>query len=270
MLSLIALSQSQCVRLPRSAFVPHLAPVPLRAAVGACCALRERAGAFLVARLVWRAHVEIACDGLRSLREDMATSPEQVQPTDASLVARISAGDEQALGSLYDRYGRMAYSLAAAIVPDSADADEVVADAFAQLWRSASLFDASRGSVGAWLATIVRTRALDLVRAQRRRSRTLERAAMMSDEDSVPGFSQGTDAPDRDAESNEAGVLVRRSLADLPAPQRRVIELAYFGGLSQSEIATQLSEPLGTVKTRMRAGMEKLRQSLRPLIEAGR
>lgn len=176
------------------------------------------------------------------------------------------AGDDRALGVLYDRYGGLAYSLAAAIVPDAADAEEVVADVFAQVWRSAATFDVSRGSVAAWISTIVRTRSLDLLRSQKRRARVLDQAAAMTEEEGPAGMSAGGATPDRGAEMSEARVLVRRSLAELPAPQRIVLELAYFGGLSQSEIAERLSEPLGTVKTRMRAGMEKLRVALGPVM----
>ena len=182
------------------------------------------------------------------------------------LVSRLAAGDERALGELYDRYGGVAYSLACAIVPDSADAEEVVADAFAQVWRSAASFDPSRGNVLAWLTTIVRSRALDLVRSQRRRARALDQAVAMSDESEQPGMSTGIAFADRGVELSEAQRLVRQSLGALPANQRVVLELAYFGGLSQSEIAEKLQEPLGTVKTRMRSGMEKLRQSLAPVL----
>jgi RNA polymerase sigma-70 factor (ECF subfamily) len=199
----------------------------------------------------------------------MPTQPAGVHSPDSALVALAASGDERALGELYDRYGGMAFSLACAIVGEHADAEEVVADAFAQVWRSASGFDPARGSVAAWLATIVRTRALDLVRSRKRRARVLEEAAVVTDEGETLVLAPTTEAADRSAELTETSAIVRRSLAELPAPQRRVIELAYFGGLSQSEIATHLSEPLGTVKTRMRAGMEKLRQSLRPILEAG-
>ena len=197
---------------------------------------------------------------------DMSLS---VSPASADLevLARLVAGDERALGVLYDRYGGMAFSLACAMVSDPTDAEEVVADAFAQLWRSASTFDPARGSVVAWISTITRTRALDLLRSRRRRARVLDEASVMSVEGSGPGLSAGAPAADRGAEISEARVLVRQSLADLPAPQRTVLELAYFGGLSQSEIAERLNEPLGTVKTRMRAGLEKMRQALKPLLE---
>lgn len=199
----------------------------------------------------------------------MPTHPAGVQTSDSALVAQAAAGDERALGELYDRYGGMAFSLACAIVVEHADAEEVVADAFAQVWRSASGFEPSRGSVAAWLATIVRTRALDLVRSRKRRARVLEEAAVVTDEGEALVLAPTLESPDRGAELAETSTIVRKSLAELPPPQRRVIELAYFGGLSQSEIAAQLSEPLGTVKTRMRAGMDKLRQALRPLLEAG-
>jgi len=200
----------------------------------------------------------------------MPTHPAGVQTPDSALVAQAAGGDERALGELYDRYGGMSFSLACAIVGEHADAEEVVADAFAQVWRSASGFDAARGSVAAWLATIVRTRALDLLRSRKRRARVLEEAAVVTDEGESLVLAPSVESTDRSAELTETSVIVRKSLAELPLPQRRVIELAYFGGLSQSEIAAQLSEPLGTVKTRMRAGMDKLRQALRPLLEADR
>jgi RNA polymerase sigma-70 factor (ECF subfamily) len=188
--------------------------------------------------------------------------------TDAELVARLATGEERALGELYDRHSAVAYGLARAIVRDAADAEEVVADCFAQMWRTAATFDRSRGSVAAWVTTIVRTRALDLLRAQKRRARVLDDAVTMGDDEGIAGTPAPGDTPDRDVERSEARELVRRSLAELPAPQRRVLELAYFGGMSQSEIADFLSEPLGTVKTRMRAGLEKLRGALRPLMGA--
>lgn len=203
------------------------------------------------------------------LIDDMSSFSPTFQAPEQDLVARLVAGEEGALGELYDRYGGMAYALACAIVPDPADAEEVVADAFSQVWRSCSTFDASRGSIVAWLSMIVRTRALDLIRSQKRRARVLDEAAAMSQETGAPGLSTGSEAPDRAVELAEAQVLVRRSLAELPVAQRQVLELAYFAGMSQSEIASHLSEPLGTVKTRMRAGMEKLRHALKPLMGGG-
>jgi RNA polymerase sigma-70 factor (ECF subfamily) len=186
---------------------------------------------------------------------------------DSRLVSRMAAGEDGALGDLYDRYGRTLYALALAIVREPADAEEVVVDAFGQAWRSAASFDAARGSVGAWLATIARSRALDAVRARGRRARAHERAAQLSDDGiAAPIAAVGPD-PASGAERSEARRLVAQALAALPVPQRTAIELAYFEGLSQSEIAERLAEPLGTIKTRIRTGMEKLRGLLGPLLE---
>ena len=197
----------------------------------------------------------------------MTPTTSQTSPAEAVVLSRLIAGDERALGELYDLYGGLAYSLACSLVSEPADAEEVVADAFGQIWRTAATYDAERGNVLAWLTTIVRSRALDLLRSQRRRAKALEVATAYSSEGAAPGMSTATSPADRGAELSDARVLVRRSLGELPEPQRVVLELAYFGGLSQSEIADRLHEPLGTVKTRMRAGLEKLRQTLKPLTE---
>jgi RNA polymerase sigma-70 factor (ECF subfamily) len=196
----------------------------------------------------------------------MTTEPGVPAP-DRQLVERMAGGEERALGHLYDRYGKTVYALALAIVRESADADEVVVDAFGQAWRQASAFDPARGSVGAWLVSIARSRALDLIRARGRRARAYERAAVDSDDGvATPLAPSGLD-PTRRVERGEARQLVGRALAALPEPQRVAIELAYFEGLSQSEIAERLAEPLGTIKTRIRTGMEKLRGLLTPLLE---
>jgi len=196
----------------------------------------------------------------------MATQTKASEP-DHQLVDRMAGGEDRALGVLYDRYGKIVYSLALAIVREPADAEEVVVDVFGQAWRSAASFDLARGSVGAWLSTIARTRALDLVRSRGRRARAYERAAHLSDDGvATPIGSAGVD-PGRGSEQSEARRLVTKALATLPEPQRTAIELAYFEGLSQSEIAERLAEPLGTIKTRIRAGMEKLRGLLTPLLE---
>jgi RNA polymerase sigma-70 factor (ECF subfamily) len=178
----------------------------------------------------------------------------------------MAVGEDAALGDLYDRYGKMVYALALAIVREPADAEEVVVDAFGQAWRQAGSFDATRGSVGAWLATIARSRALDTLRARGRRVRAHERAALLSDEGLAAPITAAGD-PAHSVERTEARRLVSQALAALPGPQRAAIELAYFEGLSQSEIAERLAEPLGTVKTRIRSGMEKLRGLLGPLVE---
>lgn len=180
---------------------------------------------------------------------------------DHALVERMIAGDERALGELYDRYARTAYALAFAIVGDRDDAEEVVVDAFGQVWRGASAFDPARGSLAAWLTTITRTRALDLVRARGRRVRASLRAAQSNDAAPEPA--------DRALERSDAHRVVSGALGALTEPQRRVIELAYFDGMSQSEIAVELGEPLGTVKTRIRTALERLRGALTATLRSG-
>lgn len=207
--------------------------------------------------------------GVRASRTAPATRRGTI-PDDARLAERLAGGDERALAELYDRTSPTAYALALAMLRDPADAEEAVADTFAQVWRTAGSFDASRGSLAAWVNTITRSRALDRLRARRRRGSALERAALESEEGLSLPLAE-LDPVDARVERSEVGAVVRQSLAALPEAQRRVIEMAYFGGLSQSEIAAALREPLGTVKTRTRAGMEKLRQALSPLrAEVGR
>src|SRR2546425_8174601 len=181
-----------------------------------------------------------AMDVVRNPRRVMASQNDRPAIPDCELVARMARCDERALGELYDRHGGPVHSLALAIVGERADAEEVVADSFGQAWRTAEQFDPARGSVTAWLATITRTRALDLVRARGRRARALTRAAVGDSEGPPTPIASAGEAPDRGVERQEARRLVERSLAELSEAQRRVIELAYFGGLTQTEIAAQL------------------------------
>lgn len=173
----------------------------------------------------------------------------------------MASGDEQVVGQLYDRYGPVLYATAYRITGESADAEEVVMDAFAQAWRDAARYDPRRGSVGAWLMTITRTRALDLVRSRGRRARTLEE--LTADPTALMPALPGGD-PVEATERNERRRQLGAALQTLSAPQRQAVELAFYGGLSHSEIAERLDEPLGTVKTRVRLGLQKLREALRP------
>lgn len=192
-----------------------------------------------------------------------STASELLAAADAALIKRMALGDDSAVGPLYDRYGQVLYALAYRIVALQADAEEVVAEAIAQAWREAGRFEAGRGSVGAWLATIARSRALDLVRARSRRIRITDTAAQ-SELEGSPGMSRSQPDPATQAETAERRRQVTAALETLAPPQRLAIELAYFEGLSHSEIADRLQEPLGTVKTRVRLGMQKLRDVLRP------
>ncbi|MBA2458698.1 MAG: sigma-70 family RNA polymerase sigma factor [Gemmatimonadales bacterium] len=191
------------------------------------------------------------------------TSPARRPASDGELIGGAAAGDERAIAALYDRYGGVVYAVAFRIVGQRADAEEIVVEAFAQAWRDASRFEARRGSVAGWLTMIARSRALDLVRARVRRERITATAAADRPEKS-PAMGDFHGDPSRSVDHTERRVRVREALDTLSPPQRQAIELAFFEGLSQSEIAERLQEPLGTVKTRVRLGMQKLRELLRP------
>jgi RNA polymerase sigma-70 factor (ECF subfamily) len=194
---------------------------------------------------------------------DMHSAGSLSPAADRELVARAASGDERAMSDLYDRYGTVLYTVAYRVVGERADAEEVVVEAFAQAWRDASRFEAGRGSVAAWLTMIARSRALDLVRARGRRDK-LAASAAVGGPDAAPAASTARESPADRAEEEERRRVVRQAIESLSPPQRQAIELAFFEGLSQSEIAARLNEPLGTVKTRVRLGMQKLRESLRP------
>ena len=176
--------------------------------------------------------------------------------SDQQALERMASGDADALADLYDRHAARVYSLALRIVRDAGDAEDVVQEVFAQAWRQASRYTASRGAVTAWLLTLARSRAIDRLRARRARPEA-----------------QGADtaateladlAPPVDWQylSAEQIRLVRAALEQLPFLQRVAIELAYFDGLTHVEIAARLEEPLGTVKTRIRDGLIRLRDTL--------
>lgn len=183
--------------------------------------------------------------------------------TDRTLLERIAERNETALERLYDRYSAVLYATAYRIAGERSDAEEIVLDAFAQAWRDAGRFRSERGSVIAWLTMICRSRALDLVRARGRRTRQLD-AASASEPDTPPAMGASERIPSEDVERNERHVVVAQALTALSPPQREAIQLAYYEGLSHSEIAERIGEPLGTVKTRVRLAMQKLRDSLRP------
>jgi RNA polymerase sigma-70 factor (ECF subfamily) len=186
---------------------------------------------------------------------------------DLELVAAMARGDERAASRLYDRHSAVMYGLALRMVGESADAEEVVLEAFAQAWRDAVRYDTSRGSVVGWLTTIARTRALDLIRARGRRSKMTDTAANQLDAPAAMG--EGFRSADALVDDAERATAVASALNGLPDAQRRAIELAFFEGLTHPEVAERLREPLGTVKTRIRLGMQKLRDLLAGLAPEG-
>jgi RNA polymerase sigma-70 factor (ECF subfamily) len=184
---------------------------------------------------------------------------------DAELLARMSRGDERALGIFYDRWECAVRAMVMRVVHEPAEADDVVEEAFWQAWRQAGRFEAGRASGGTWLLTIARSRALDRLRSLRRSREDAGLDALMAS-GSDAEIEQAPDPLDAAVLSERARV-VRESLATLPAEQRTALELAYLEGLSQSEIAERTREPLGTIKTRMRLAMIKLRETLAVLRE---
>ncbi len=171
---------------------------------------------------------------------------------DQALLARVSGGDAAALRTLYDVCAGRAMSIAYRVLASRSEAEEVVQETFVQVWRQAASYDASRGGAMAWIATIVRSRALDRLRSRA----ASERAVARSEDD--PDAQPTAPAPAEVAAQRELRAQVMAALAALPVEQRSAIELAYYEGLSHSEIAARLGDPLGTVKTRVRLGLAKL------------
>ena len=172
---------------------------------------------------------------------------------DEELLALIALSNSEALGTFYDRYGRLVFTVALRITGDRETAEEVTQDVFQNVWQSASGFQLSSGSSSAWLMGITRHRAIDATRSRRYRARNRE--------DSL-SFDQPTreeSGPEYLTDLQLLREMVRGALNELPLSQRQAIELAFYGGMTRAEIAERLGEPLGTVKTRMRLGMQKLR-----------
>ena len=187
--------------------------------------------------------------------------PAPSDDSDTAVLDRIAAGDLRALEVLYDRYEKMAYSLALRITTETSAAEDVVQDAFVGAWRNASLYAPGRGSVKTWLLSIVHHRAIDTIRRRRP-------VGELPDEDGLP---IGGTVPDvwPEVAANLDRTAVQAALRALPEVQRVAIELAYFSGLTQTEIATRTGAPLGTIKSRVRLGLLALRRMLAPEMEAG-
>lgn len=179
---------------------------------------------------------------------------------DRALVTAITRLQQEALERLYERYQPMVYHLALRTLHSREGAEEVVYDVFWQVWCEASRYDARRGSVVSWLSTLARTRAIDALRARQ------GNPPGENDSDEQSTATDIAHGPEERTKLGQRAVLVRDALRDLPSDQRVALELSFFAGLTQVEIAEQLAEPLDTIKMRMRSAMLQLREQLRPLV----
>ncbi|MCU1287394.1 MAG: sigma-24, subfamily [Acidobacteriales bacterium] len=180
----------------------------------------------------------------------MSSTPVQPDSADSTLVARIRAGDETAMAQVYDRYSQIVYSVALRVLADTGSAEDVMQEIFMQLWRNPQSFDGNRGSLGAWLAVVARHRAIDHLR--KRKPETDIDDVIVSVECNL----------ESETERNIFLRKVRSLLGSMPPNQRKAMEMAFFEGLTHSEVAARMGEPLGTIKTRIRTGLIAMRKAL--------
>lgn len=200
----------------------------------------------------------------RNPDEAVADKRTREQPALAQVIHQVAAGDERALAALYDQTSRVVYGLLLRVLGAREEAEEVLLDVYTQVWRQAGSYSEGRGTPLAWLTTIARSRAIDRLRSgsfERRQTDSLDAAHERA---------AGGRGVEDEAAAGETGRCVRAALAALPPEQREVIELAYYGGMSHGEIAAHTGQPLGTVKTRTRLGMMRLREALKATYEATR
>ncbi len=173
----------------------------------------------------------------------------------AYLIEQVAKQDREAFSQLYDRSSSLVFSLAMRMLKVRSDAEDLLQEVFVQVWRQASNYSADRGSPEAWIINIARSRAIDKIRSIRR----MEKSFVLTGD---PARAESSDNVESSAAESEVRLTMNSALENLPEAQRKVLELAYFDGLTQTEIAQRLAEPLGTVKTRMRSGMQRLREIL--------
>jgi RNA polymerase sigma-70 factor (ECF subfamily) len=173
---------------------------------------------------------------------------------DARLLAELAAGDDKAAGKLFDRYGGLAYNLAARILKNSSEAEEVVQELFVRIWREAAKFDPARGEVKSYLVRMARSMAIDRLRSSASRAKREESYAAEAVEENPSSA------------ASEQGRLVKQALSQLPEDERNILVAAYFEGYTQSELAERFGLPLGTVKSKVRQGMQKMRRRLGPIL----
>jgi len=173
----------------------------------------------------------------------------------AYLIRQVANQDRDAFSQLYDRFSTLVFTLVMRMLRVRSDAEDLLQEVFVQVWRQAQSYSAERGSPEAWIINIARSRAIDKIRSIRR----MEKSFVLTDD---PARAESSDNVESSVAESEARMAMNSALANLPETQRRVLELAYFDGLTQTEIANRLAEPLGTVKTRMRTGIQRLRDML--------
>lgn len=172
-----------------------------------------------------------------------------------NLIQKVANQDRDAFSQLYDRFSSLVFTLAMRMLKVRSDAEDLLQEVFVQVWRQAQSYSVQRGSPEAWIVNIARSRAIDKIRSIRR----MEKSFVLTDD---PARAESSDNVESSAAESEARMAMNSALANLPETQRKVLELAYFDGLTQTEIANRLAEPLGTVKTRMRSGIQRLRDML--------
>jgi RNA polymerase sigma-70 factor (ECF subfamily) len=187
----------------------------------------------------------------------MTPTKESERQIDAQLLARIAAGDETAFGTFYDRFSPGLYSFVLKMTRDEREAEDVLQEGFAHIWRRAATYDAARSSPFTWAVMILRNKAIDRLRVRQRISRTIEKASTESSH--IP---EADNSAAGEAERRDEGTLVRSALTQIPAEQRQAVEMAFFSGLTHEQIADKLGAPLGTIKARIRRGLLKLREFL--------
>ena len=171
------------------------------------------------------------------------------------LIQQVAKQDRHAFSQLYDRFSTLVFTLAMRMLKARSDAEDLLQEVFVQVWRQAQNYSTERGSPEAWIVNIARSRAIDKIRSIRR----MQKSFVLTDD---PARAESPENVESSAVESETRLAMNSALANLPDMQRKVLELAYFDGLTQSEIADRLAEPLGTVKTRMRSGIQKLREIL--------
>jgi RNA polymerase sigma-70 factor (ECF subfamily) len=169
------------------------------------------------------------------------------------LIQQVANQDRDAFNQLYDRFSTLVFTLAMRMLKVRSDAEDLLQEVFVQVWRQARGYRTERGSPEAWIINITRSRAIDKIRSIRR----MEKSFVLTDD---PAHAESSENVESSAAESETRLMMNSVLANLPQTQRKVLELAYFDGLTQTEIAERLAEPLGTVKTRMRSGIQRLRE----------